>query len=131
MTATQTDVKTKAIATGSNEPGRATRGVKIVMDGESLSPWVNKQGFGVVNFQWATFAALVVKFKGRYLDEDGNPEGETFIGDKDGVPITLDLAQAGAADGSTLPLDNAAPFDEIAIFFPGADSGTYYFGLAG
>lgn len=115
-----------------NTPARAMRTWKIVMDTSAQSPWINKEFFAIVNFQWNSNVALTVQFKGRYRADDGDvTEGECLIGDKDGVPITLDLSQGHATLGSTFPVDLAAPFDEISFVLSGNDSGTYYFGLAG
>lgn len=133
MAATQANIKKKTAERNSLSPARAMSAVLVTMDTDVNTPWINKTGMAVVTFSWRGQPARTVQFMGRYLDDDGAPIAGTdhLIGDKDGVPITLDLSTSANAEGSSFPIDTAATADQIRAIVSAVSTDKFVFSFGG
>lgn len=115
---------------GRTIPKRSMDGVKIVMTAETDTGWINKQFYAIMQLSWdKDFPGITGQVWARSLEADGATGlVEHRVGDASGDPITIDFAKG--ADGSSFPLDLAAPDDQIKIIFSANVTGTFVLGQA-
>jgi hypothetical protein len=118
-------------ATGYDKPRRAMQSKIVTLNpADDQTGFVDKDFFGIMSFGWdKDYPGITAKIKARYLRNDGSPAYEHIVGDQNGVPIQIDLAQG--ANGSSFPLNLAATADQINILFSAAVAGDFVFSKAG